>query len=76
MNVYLLLKLLILLLLFFLSLALKAQNETRKDSISNRLNEIVIAQNKKAFTNANGNIKVDVANSILNSRKLNLKKNV
>ena len=54
--------------LFFLSLTVKAQNETRKDSISNKLNEVVITQNKKAFTNVNGNIKVDVANSIYNSK--------
>jgi len=67
MNVYLPLKLLIMLLLFFLSFAAKAQNETLKDSISNQLNEVVISQNKKTFTNTNGNIKVDVANSIYNS---------
>lgn len=65
MNVYLLLKLLILLLLFFLSLTVKAQNETPKDSISNQLNGVVITQNKNTFTNTNGNIKVDVANSII-----------
>lgn len=41
-----------------------AQNETPKDSISKELKEVVITQNKKAFTNNNGNIKVDVANSI------------
>ena len=67
MNVYLPLKLLILLLLFFLSFAAKAQNETPKDSISNQLKEVVISQNKKTFTNTNGNIKVDVANSIYNT---------
>ena len=67
MNVYLPLKLFIMLLLFFLSFAAKAQNETPKDSISNQLNEVVISQNKKIFTNTNGNIKVDVANSIYNS---------
>jgi len=67
MNVYLPLKLFIMLLLFFLSFAAKAQNETPKDSISNQLNEVVISQNKKALTNTNGNIKVDIANSIYNS---------
>lgn len=67
MNVYLPLKLFIMLLLFFLSFVAKAQNETPKDSISNQLNEVVISQNKKIFTNTNGNIKVDVANSIYNS---------
>lgn len=67
MNIYLPLKLLILLLLFFLSFVVKAQNETPKDSISNQLNEVVISQNKNTFTNTNGNIKVDVANSIYNS---------
>lgn len=53
--------------LFLLSFVTKAQNETQKDSISNKLDEIVITQNKKTFTNSNGNIKVDVANSIYNS---------
>jgi hypothetical protein len=67
MNVYLPLKLLILLFILFLSFVAKAQNETPKDSISNQLNEVVISQNKKTFTNTNGNIKVDVANSIYNS---------
>ena len=67
MNLYLPLKLLIALLLFCLSFAANAQNETPKDSISNQLNEVVINQNKKTFTNSNGNIKVDVANSIYNS---------
>jgi len=64
MNLYLPLKLLITILLFCLSLMANAQNETPKDSISNELNEIVITQNKKTFTNSNGNIKVDVANSV------------
>jgi hypothetical protein len=68
MNLYLPLKLLVILLLFCLSFAAKAQNETSKDSISNeQLNEVVITQNKKTFTNTNGNIKVDVANSVYNS---------
>lgn len=61
------LKLLLALLLFALSFIANAQNEIPKDSISNQLNEVVINQNKKIFTNSNGNIKVDVANSIYNS---------
>lgn len=68
MNLYLPLKFLIALLLFFLSLTANAQNEKSKDSISNQqLKEVVITQNKKTFTNSNGNIKVDVANSVYNS---------
>jgi hypothetical protein len=67
MNIYLPLKLFLILLFFFFSFAGKAQNETPKDSISNKLNEVVITQNKKVFTNTNGNIKVDVANSIYSS---------
>ena len=67
MNVYLPLKLFIILLLFCFSLSGNAQNKTPKDSISNNLNEVVITQNKKAFSNQNGNIKLDVTNSIYNS---------
>jgi len=44
-----------------------AQNTTENDSISNKLSEVVINKEKKMFTNKNGNIKVDVANSILNA---------
>jgi hypothetical protein len=61
---YLPLKLLITLLLFCLSFMANAQNETPKDSISNELNEVVISKEKKMFTNANGNVKIDVANSV------------
>lgn len=64
MNLYLPLKVLIALLLFFLSLIANAQNEIPKDSISKELKEVVVTQNKKTFTNSNGNIKVDVANSV------------
>ncbi|MCV2484696.1 TonB-dependent receptor [Flavobacterium sp. SH_e] len=64
MNIYLPLKLLVAILLFLLSFMANAQNETPKDSISNQLNEVVISQEKKTFTNSNGNIKVDVANSV------------
>lgn len=43
------------------------QNTTVNDSISNKLSEVVVTKEKKMFTNKNGNIKVDVANSILNA---------
>nr|WP_315251951.1 outer membrane beta-barrel protein [uncultured Flavobacterium sp.] len=43
------------------------QNTTANDSISNKLNEVVVTKEKKMFTNKNGNIKVDVTNSILNA---------
>lgn len=43
------------------------QNVTQKDTIANDLKEVVIKNEKKTFTNSNGNIKVDVANSIYNS---------
>lgn len=66
MTIYLPVKLLLALLLFCLSFIANAQNETPKDSVSNELNEVVISQNKKTFTNSNGNIKVDVANSVYN----------
>jgi hypothetical protein len=66
MNLYLPLKLFLILLFFLFSLIGNAQSETQKDSIS-KLNEVVISQNKKTFTNTNGNIKVDVASSIYNS---------
>ncbi|MBF4507332.1 TonB-dependent receptor [Flavobacterium sp. JLP] len=67
MNIYLPFKLFLLLWLFLFSLFANAQAETQKDSISNQLNEVVISQNKKTFKNNNGNIKVDVSNSIYNS---------
>lgn len=43
------------------------QNTTENDSIANKLTEVVVTKEKKMFTNKNGNIKVDVANSILNA---------
>ncbi|MCM0667784.1 TonB-dependent receptor domain-containing protein [Flavobacterium tyrosinilyticum] len=64
MNFCLPLKLLITLLLFCLSFMANAQNKTPKDSISNELKEVVISKEKKMFTNANGNVKIDVANSV------------
>ena len=67
MNVCLPLKLFIILLLFCFSLLGNAQDKTPKESISNKLNEVIITQNKKTFSNQNGNIKLDVANSIYNS---------
>lgn len=66
MNLNLLVKLFLILFLLLLSLTGYAQTETRRDSLSNKLNEVVVTQNKKTFTNTNGNIKVDVANSIYN----------
>jgi hypothetical protein len=44
-----------------------AQNTIDNDSVSNKLNEVIISKEKKMFTNKNGNVKVDVANSILNA---------
>ncbi|WP_244511836.1 TonB-dependent receptor [Flavobacterium anhuiense] len=67
MNIYLPLKLLITLLFFGLSYVAGAQSVTPKDSLTNQLDEIVINKEKKTFTNSNGNIKVDVANSVYNS---------
>ncbi|MEZ7497934.1 TonB-dependent receptor [Flavobacterium sp. Arc3] len=43
------------------------QKETPKDSISTKLKEVMVSSQNKLFTNKNGNIKVDVANSIYNS---------
>lgn len=43
------------------------QNTTENDSISNKLTEVIVTKEKKMFSNKNGNIKVDVANSILNA---------
>ncbi|HEU4790626.1 MAG TPA: outer membrane beta-barrel family protein [Flavobacterium sp.] len=43
------------------------QNTTENDSISNKLTEVIVSKEKKMFSNKNGNIKVDVANSILNT---------
>jgi hypothetical protein len=40
------------------------QKETPKDSISTKLNEVIVISQSKLFTNKNGNIKVDVANSV------------
>ncbi|MBE8728168.1 outer membrane beta-barrel family protein [Flavobacterium hungaricum] len=67
MNSNLLLKIFIIIYLFLFSLIANAQNETPKDSISKELQEVIVKQHKKAFTNNNGNIKVDVANSIYNT---------
>jgi hypothetical protein len=64
MNIYLLFKIFIIVYLFLFSLIGEAQNETPKDSISKELKEVVVIQNKKTFTNQNGNIKIDVANSV------------
>ena len=39
----------------------------KEDEKTEKLDEVVVEKEKKAFTNKNGNIKVDVANSIYNS---------
>ena len=44
-----------------------AQNEIKQDTISKKLKEITIKSEKKVFINKNGNLKIDVANSILKS---------
>ncbi|WP_341965913.1 outer membrane beta-barrel family protein [Flavobacterium psychrophilum] len=44
-----------------------AQNEVKQDTISKKLEEVIIKTEKKVFTNKNGNLKIDVANSILKS---------
>ncbi|QSB28729.1 outer membrane beta-barrel family protein [Flavobacterium sp. CLA17] len=67
MKIYFFLKIILFVLLFCFSIAGYAQVETPKDTISNQLNEVLITADKKAFSNQNGNIKVDVANSIYNS---------
>jgi hypothetical protein len=43
------------------------QNTTVKDSTSHKLTEVIVTSKSKTFTNKNGNIKVDIANSIYNS---------
>ncbi|WP_166923509.1 outer membrane beta-barrel family protein [Flavobacterium poyangense] len=60
-------KIILFVLLFCLSAVGYAQTETPKDSISNKLNEVLIKTDKKAFSNQNGNIKIDVANSVYNT---------
>jgi len=54
---------------FFLLMCLSGygQNESPNDSVSTKLNEVIISGESKLFTNKNGNIKVDVANSVYNS---------
>ncbi len=44
-----------------------AQNEVKQDTITKKLEEVIIKDEKKVFTNKNGNRKVDIANSILKS---------
>ena len=55
------------LLILIVSNAAFAQVETKKDTISTKLEEITIKTTAKTFTYKNGNIKVDIANSIFNS---------
>ena len=44
-----------------------AKNQVKQDTISKKLEEVIIKNEKKVFTNKNGNLKVDIANSILKS---------
>ena len=44
-----------------------AQTGTQKDTITNKLEEVMIKTTPKTFTNKNGNVKVEIANSIFNS---------
>ncbi|WP_268846540.1 outer membrane beta-barrel family protein [Flavobacterium aestivum] len=60
-------KIIIIVLCFTISGFGYGQNTTAKDSISNNLSEVIVTKEKKMFSNKNGNIKVDVANSILNA---------
>ncbi|MFV8344111.1 outer membrane beta-barrel protein [Flavobacterium sp. XS2P39] len=43
------------------------QNGISKDSTSTKLNEVTVSRESKLFTHKNGNIKVDIANSVYNS---------
>lgn len=40
-----------------------AQNEVKQDTIKKELNEVIVKGTKKTFSNTNGNLKIDVANS-------------
>ena len=50
MKIYFLLKIILFLLLFCFSITGYSQVETQKDSISNKLDEVVIVQNKKKLS--------------------------
>lgn len=67
MKICILLKIILFVVLFCFSIVGCSQGEMPKDSISNQLNEILITTEKKAFSNQNGSIKLDVANSIYNA---------
>ncbi|MCC9070797.1 TonB-dependent receptor [Flavobacterium sp. F-65] len=67
MKIYLLLKIILIVLFFCISLVGYSQVKSPKDSIPNELEVVVIDVKTKTFTNKNGNIKIDVANSIYNS---------
>lgn len=67
MKIYLLLKIILIVLFFCTSLVGYSQVKSPKDSIPNELEVVVIDVKTKTFTNKNGNIKIDVANSIYNS---------
>jgi hypothetical protein len=58
------LKIILMLLLFLISLLGYSQNKTPKDTITTQLDEVVMTQKKKSFSNQNGDIKLDVGNSI------------
>ena len=60
-------KILIILFVLIISNLAMAQNEIKQDTISKKLDEIIIKNEKKVFINKNGNLKVDVSNSILKS---------
>ncbi|SFB29974.1 Outer membrane receptor proteins, mostly Fe transport [Flavobacterium swingsii] len=60
-------KLLTILLSLIISDLALAQNEAKNDTISKKLEEVILKNEKKVFTNKNGNLKIDVANSILKS---------
>ncbi|CAM3299318.1 hypothetical protein FLLO111716_01825 [Flavobacterium longum] len=54
-------------LLILLVPAIGFGQKTEKDSTAQKLDEIVLSASPKTFTNKNGNLKVDVANSIYKS---------
>ena len=60
-------KALIILFSLIISDLASAQNEVKQDTIYKKLEEVVIKEDKKVFTNKNGNLKIDVTNSILKS---------
>ena len=57
-------KIIIYITILLLTMFASAQTDTSKDSIATKLDEVVVQKELKTFTNKNGNIKIDVANSI------------